>query len=209
MTQSALKTFLEETKPHRAERSLQALDDYIELIEHFNSSMNLVGQLDRQSIFDQLILDSLAPIAHREPRGSALDVGSGAGLPGIPLSILYPEVEVTLVEPRRKRATFLKIATHRLGLENTEIVPKRIENTNFSQQFDYVVAKALCPPSDWLHIAAPLVDTEGVVISLTRPDQKSELQTTARQFDLELLDTEPEPDLNRSDRAVFMFRRAH
>ena len=182
---------------------------YLDLLTHFNQSMNLIGPMDEADLVDQLVIDSVAAAAVCAPAGSILDVGTGAGLPGIPLKLLYPACPITLVEPRRKRATFLKIATTRLGLEGVDLQRERIENVA-SARYDYVISKAFQPPIEWLETASGWVSDEGVAVCMTRCAERGALEERAEDLGLQLVagcdDTRElgAPDVGES-RAIYVF----
>jgi 16S rRNA (guanine527-N7)-methyltransferase len=107
-------------------RALPLLNKYIEAIERFNPSLSLVGATERRELVIRHILDSLAPlgILRRLVRLTSLqaaDVGSGAGLPGIPLAIALPDCFFTLIERKTKRAEFLRNTLPVLGLPNAVV----------------------------------------------------------------------------------------
>src|SRR5690606_23507115 len=89
---------------------------YLALLLQFNQGSNLIGPMSPEAVVRELLVDSLAAAAAARPGGPILDVGTGAGLPGLPLKFVFPELPITLVEPRRKRATFLRIVATRLEL---------------------------------------------------------------------------------------------
>ena len=157
---------------------------YLELLQHFNGTMNLIGPLSEREVVDQLLIDSLTAAAVAEPAGAIMDVGAGAGLPGIPLACLYPDLSVTLVEPRRKRNTFLKIIQTRLELDDVELVHERLEDTP-GGPFDYVIAKAFQPPLEWIETASAWRSDDGVVVCMTRPGERAELEKKAAELGLE------------------------
>ncbi|QDG51252.1 16S rRNA (guanine(527)-N(7))-methyltransferase RsmG [Persicimonas caeni] len=158
---------------------------YLELLTHFNKVMNLIGPMSEGEVVDQLLIDSVAAAAVCAPQGPILDVGSGAGLPGVPLKLLYPDLPITLVEPRQKRTTFLKIVLNRLDLADTTIERKRIEEVERAE-FSYVISKAFQPPVQWLETASEWTADEGVVMCLTRPDERAALEAKAGELGLEL-----------------------
>lgn len=158
---------------------------YLELLTHFNKVMNLIGPLSEAQVVDQLLIDSVAAAAVCAPSGSILDVGSGAGLPGVPLKLLYPELPLTMVEPRQKRTTFLKIMLNRLDLTDTTIERARIEEVE-PAEYAYVISKAFQPPVQWLETASAWLADEGVAMCLTRPNERESLETKAGELALEL-----------------------
>ena len=101
--------------------------DYLDLLQKWNKAYNLTAVRERSSMLTQHLLDSLAIVPHLPP-GDLLDVGSGGGLPGIPLAILQPERSITLIDTVGKKVAFLKQAAMTLGLKNINAVSGRIEN---------------------------------------------------------------------------------
>lgn len=193
------------------DRAARRFATYVELLEQFNAKMNLIGPFDRPEIVRQLLIDSVAPAALVPPHGRVLDIGTGAGLPGIPLKILYPDVPITLVEPRKKRSMFQKIVKTRLHLDDVEIVRERIEDTDLGPH-DWVVSKAFRNPPDWARIATPLTTAGGHVVCLHASDTIAELDDTAVGLELVLagriLDVRDELDVAvPAGRAISVFQR--
>lgn len=126
---------------------LAAFDIYIELLAVWQRVYRLVGSADPIWVVDELILDSLlfAPLLPSTAT-RVLDLGSGAGIPGIPLKIVSPALRLILLEARRRRASFLATVVRELGLANTEVLPLRAEEA-FAQRpalrggFDVVVTR--------------------------------------------------------------------
>lgn len=101
--------------------------DYLDLLQKWNKAYNLTAVRERPAMLTQHLLDSLAIVPHLPP-GDLLDVGSGGGLPGIPLAILQPERSITLIDTVGKKVAFLKQAAMTLGLKNLTAVSDRIES---------------------------------------------------------------------------------
>ncbi len=104
------------------------VEAYLGLLEQWNRKVNLTGLRGREEIMRDLFAESFvaAPLL-AEQDGPLLDVGSGAGFPGLALKIYRPELTVYLLEPRRKRASFLETVRRRLGLQGVEVITKRLE----------------------------------------------------------------------------------
>mgnify|MGYP006303620547 CR=1 FL=1 len=186
----ALETFCNRNALPYDERRAARFEEYLDLLLKFNDSMNLIGPLDRREIVDTLLIDSLAAAAVRAPSGPILDVGTGAGLPGIPLKIAYPDCPATLVEPRKKRHTFLKIARQRLGLDEVTLERSRLEELDSTRagRFDYVISKAFRSPGEWVDLAAPWRADDGVVVCLTRPGEREAIARAAGEQGLEIVE---------------------
>lgn len=182
---------------------------YLDLLMQFNEAMNLIGPLSREAVVRELLLDSLVAAAARRPKGPILDVGTGAGLPGVPLKILFPDLAITLVEPRRKRSTFLKIVTHRLGLDDVIVARCRIEDLD-EDHFDFVCSKAFEAPTRWLRTAKPFLSPRGAVVCMARRQDCAELVEVAGELQLEPAGSAaPDPDDKSEEaRVVYAFESA-
>lgn len=108
---------------------LQLLTKFGLLVRDHAERLSLISRRDRSSLFTRHVLDSLNPLSlFDSPPASALDIGSGAGFPGIPLAVVWRTATITLVERREKKAAFLERAVRELGLKNTRVVPSRVED---------------------------------------------------------------------------------
>lgn len=110
-----------------SEAQVDKLLDYLDLLQKWNKAYNLTAVRERPAMLTQHLLDSLSIMPHLPP-GDLLDVGSGGGLPGIPLAILQPERSITLIDTVGKKVAFLKQAAMTLGLKNLSAVSDRIES---------------------------------------------------------------------------------
>ena len=143
----------------------EALLSYLALIEKWNQVYNLTAIRDPQRMIVEHVLDSLAIAPHVVP-DRVLDVGSGAGLPGIPLAIAQPAWRVTLLDSNHKRCTFLQQALIELGLRNAEVVCARIEGFRPGEPFDTVVSRAFSDTAHFARVALPLVAPGGVMLAM-------------------------------------------
>ena len=107
-------------------RVASALAEYVSLLQRWNRTHNLTGFRSTGDLLRLGIVDSLLPLELLPPGEAVVDVGSGAGFPAIPLAVVEPERRWILLEPRRKRASFLVEARHHLGLDNLEIRRERL-----------------------------------------------------------------------------------
>lgn len=132
--------------------------------------MNLTGLRTEQAIIREGFLRSLACRAAFEPTPSvkAIDVGSGAGFPGLVLKIAYPDIDMVLLEPRRKRATFLRSTIRRLGLIGVQCIQARVEelcgNPEHRGSYDAVFARAVGSVPDVARMVEPLLKPDGRLI---------------------------------------------
>lgn len=128
---------------------------YLALIRKWNRVHNLTAMREPEMILIRHLFDSLAILPHIA--GSRiLDVGSGAGLPGIPLALVRPEWHVALLESNHKKAVFLQQARIELKLKNVEIVAERVENFRPASGFDTVISRAFSDLADFVKLAGHL-----------------------------------------------------
>jgi len=163
----------------RHEESINRLFCYYTELVKWNRRMNLVSQASEQEIVESHFLDSLTLLPHlnREDNPELLDVGTGAGFPGLVLKAACPELILTLVEPRAKRVTFLRHIVRSLHLENVDIVEKRLE-PGLSGQLKpcaCITSRAVANISDFLELAAPFSTTHGSVICMKGPKAEEEI----------------------------------
>jgi len=149
--------------------------------------MGLISASDRGVLWDRHILDSLrAAEAFREEDGRCFDLGSGAGLPGIPLAIALPDRDLMLIESRRRGVAFLELAVDRLGLANVQVLPDRIESVvgevaaGRLSPADVATARALAPIARSWRLAAPLLRPGGRLVYFAG-EGLSDPETAARR----------------------------
>jgi len=157
-----------------------ALASFLNLLEQWNRVHNLTGIRDRAELIDRHVVESLA-LRPFVVGPAVADVGSGGGLPGIPLAIALPEAEFTLIESRRKRVSFLRHVATTLKLDNVSVAHARAEDVT-TGPFTTVLARAVAPPAELLAVAAPLVAPQGRLVLLTGEDKGREIAALAEDF---------------------------
>jgi len=155
------------------EETQRKLLDYLALIEKWNRVYNLTAVREAQKMASHHLLDCLAVIPHVRAR-SLVDVGSGAGLPGIPLALALPQTRVTLLDSNHKKATFLRQAVIELGLNNVEVVCARAESWQPPQPFEVVISRAFSDLPQFLAAAGHLCAADGVIAAMkgVYPDEE-------------------------------------
>ncbi|HEX4942798.1 MAG TPA: 16S rRNA (guanine(527)-N(7))-methyltransferase RsmG [Usitatibacteraceae bacterium] len=139
---------------------------YVRLIEKWNKVHNLTAVRDPGQMVALHILDSLSVLAHVAGARTLLDVGSGAGLPGIPLAIARPDLAVTLLDASHKKATFLRQAKAELALANVEVACERVEKWHPAAPFDIVVSRAFAELAEFVEQAGHLVARDGTMLAM-------------------------------------------
>ena len=162
----------------------EGLLGYLNLLHKWNRAYNLTAVRDMNSMVTRHVLDSLA-ILKWVKGPHLLDVGSGAGLPGIPLALALPELHVVLLDSNGKKIRFLQEVKRVLSLDNVDIVQTRVENYHPSHGFDTVTSRAfsnLEQMIDWTH---HLIAANGIWLAMKgrRPD--AELATIHRPYTVE------------------------
>jgi len=139
---------------------------YADLLATVGIERGLVGPREQDRVWDRHVLNSaaMAPLLPRT--GSVLDVGSGAGLPGIPLALARPDLTVVLLEPLLRRATFLQEVVAELGLANVRVRRARAEEVVGDERADAVVSRAVAPLPRLLSWCLPLTTPGGTVLAM-------------------------------------------
>jgi 16S rRNA (guanine527-N7)-methyltransferase len=123
--------------------------NFLELLEKWNKTYNLTAVRDPEQMVPRHLLDSLSVLPYLQgPR--VLDIGTGAGLPGIPLALAQPDMEFTLLDSNAKKTRFATQALHELGLKNVVVVQERVEKFHPAQKFDTLIARAFASIPDML-----------------------------------------------------------
>jgi 16S rRNA (guanine527-N7)-methyltransferase len=143
-----------------------ALARYIALLERWNRVHNLTAIRGAEGLIDRHLIESLA-VAPLLAGTRVADVGSGAGLPGIPLAIHEPAKAFTLIESRAKRAGFLRHVIGELGLANATVSHGRVEDLRSAEAFDTVLARAVAPLDELLVLTRHLTAAGSVLVVLT------------------------------------------
>ncbi|EIN00193.1 16S rRNA methyltransferase GidB [Paraburkholderia hospita] len=156
--------------------------DYVALLAKWNAVYNLTAIRDPRQMLIQHILDSLSIVPHLATLGPAtvLDVGSGGGLPGIVLAIVFPEWSITVNDIVQKKSAFQSQAKAELGLGNLSVVTGRVENlrpgAEVPGKFDVIVSRAFAELADFVTLARHLVADDGAIWAMkgVRPDGEIE-----------------------------------
>jgi 16S rRNA (guanine527-N7)-methyltransferase len=148
---------------------------YLELLERWNATYNLTAVRDTEAMVARHLLDSLAilPYVHA---AALVDLGSGAGLPGVPLAIARPELAVTLVEANGKKARFLREVVRSLALAHVVVLEQRAERVPAAGPFPIAVARALAALPALVRLAAPWLARDGELLAMKGPGHDGELR---------------------------------
>lgn len=182
---------LQELEKYASEWRLSAfqqeqLSKYVLLLEDWGRRINLFSKNDHDKLVSRHIYDSLQIIWHKlvSHNSIVLDIGTGAGFPGIPVKILYPSINLTLLDSVRKKALFLQEAAEQLSLTNLNIVCARAEEYLIikTEKYDSIMTRAVAELTvlwKWCH---KVLDTDGKLIALKGGDLTKELNELVKNY---------------------------
>lgn len=169
-------------------RAAEQLGAYLALLLAMNEQMNLTAITEPAEAWSRHVLDALSLVPHvaSAPAGARLlDVGSGGGVPGVPIAIARPDLRVTLLDATEKKVGFLRAATEALGLENVDAVCGRAETLargELAGAFDVVTARAVGKVSTLLSWTAPFAKPGGLLLLIKGERAETELAEARREL---------------------------
>lgn len=188
------------------EAAVAQLLAYVGLLQRWNAAYNLSAVRDPAEMVTRHLLDSLAIAAY--VRGATLaDLGSGAGLPGLPLAIAAPARQVTLVDSNGKKARFLRAAVRELGLGNVRVIEDRVEAVTGT--FHCITARAFTSLAEMLTQGGALLAADGVWLALKGRFPQDELEAVPAGFRVEAVVPLAVPGLDAERHVVVVKRHAN
>jgi 16S rRNA (guanine527-N7)-methyltransferase len=202
LTEQALRAGAAELGVALNDEAIAKLVHYLELLARWNRVFNLTAIDDTADRVTLHLLDSLAVIPHL-PAGSMVDVGSGAGLPGIPVAIACRERSVTLLDSSRKKGAFLQQAISELGLHGTRVETARAENYRPQEGFAVVISRAFAKLGIFVSVAKHLCAAGGRLVAMKGAHPTDEL-TNLPAAAIEKVVSLAIPGLNAQRHLVFI-----
>lgn len=184
-----LRQGLTQLKIPHDEQAITRLARYCDELLKWSRKINLVAKADLVETIEKHFLDSLTllPIIAKLPEKILLDIGSGAGFPGLALAAHSPELQVTLVEPRDKRVSFLRHVIRTLGLKNVEVLCGRVEKESnmvagVALTMPIVTSRAFTALGEFLDFTGPISPAGGTVICMKGPKAEEEIALWQQEY---------------------------
>lgn len=153
---------------------VDALMDYLALLQKWNKAYNLTAIKDPKQMVIYHVLDSLAIVPYITGQ-TVLDVGTGAGMPGVMLAILCPDKHITLLDSNGKKTRFLQHLKREMGLNNISIINERVEAVPAQPPFDCITSRAFASLTDMVALTRHLLAPSGVIVAMKGPKAKQEI----------------------------------
>lgn len=196
-------------------KMIKQFEIYVNLLIEWNKKINLTAILDPEEIVIKHFLDSLLAInAYEIPENaSVIDVGTGAGFPGVPLKIIRPDINLTLLDSLNKRLIFLKNLSSYLNID-TNLIHARAEDASkdikYRENFDIVVSRAVAPLNVLLEYCVPFAKLSGVFLALK--GSKSELELEAAKnaqkcLNVKIVESRRFSLIDENDRNIIVFKK--
>jgi len=176
---------------------------YVALLHKWNRVYNLTAVREIERMVSHHLIDSLAILPYVDGT-NVLDVGTGAGLPGIPLAIARPHLSVTLLDSIQKKTAFLQQAIGELGLKNASVVCNRVELWKPPQRFDVIVSRAFAELADFVNQSAHLLAPGGVFLAMKGVHPVDEIKRLPAGFILQKVVRLDVPGLGAERHLVFI-----
>lgn len=164
------------------EKQQEQLVELVELLNKWNKAYNLTSVRDPHDMLVKHIMDSIVVSPHLQGQ-RLIDVGTGPGLPGLPLAILNPDKQFVLLDSLGKRLRFIRQAVLALGLKNVEFVQSRVEEYNPEQKFDIVLSRAFASLQDMLFWCKHLPNENGHFLALKGVFPTQEVAALDKEFE--------------------------
>ena len=167
---------------------IAALEKYEKLLIEWNARVNLTAIQDPEKIRIKHFLDSLSctKVLKDTPINQVIDIGTGAGFPGLPLKILYPSMALTLVDSIGKKVGFCRFVVEQLGLDGVEVIHERAEtlgqNTKLRETYDWSIARAVAAMPVLAEYLLPLVKIGGRMLAMKGESALAEAHTAEKAF---------------------------
>ena len=203
-----MKENLKELNIDLTDLQLEQFYNYMSILIEWNKFMNLTGITDPEEVITKHFIDSLTVLDKIDKNASIIDVGTGAGFPGIPVKIAFPETKVVLLDSLNKRIKFLNEVIEKLELKDIETIHGRAEecgrNKSYREKYDIAIARAVAPLNVLLEYLMPFVKVNGKCLCMKGSSSEEEIKNSKNAVKVlggEIIKTEefyiPNTDIKR------------
>ena len=194
------------------DKMIEQLNTYAEYLKEYNEKINLTAITEYEEVLDKHFYDSLL-LVDRKLEGSLVDVGTGAGFPGVVLKIVIPDLKVFLIEPIQKRCVFLNSLIEKLGLKDIEVINTRGEDYSLIHRegYDYVTARAVSNLNNLIEVCGAMVKENGYFICLRGKDGRQEIKDANKAIEImgfEIKSIKDECLFDGSNRVISYFKKS-
>lgn len=172
------------------DKQKEQLDKYYKLVLHWNEKINLTSIIKEEDFYKKHFYDSISTSFYFNFNNikNICDVGSGAGFPSIPLKIVYPHLQVTIIDSLKKRINFLQLLSKELGIEKCKFIHMRAEQAGqdeeYREKYDLVTARAVARLNILAELCLPLVKVGGYFLSLKSQKADEEVEEAKKAFQM-------------------------
>ena len=203
-----MKENLKELNVDLTDLQLEQFYNYMSILIEWNKFMNLTGITDPEEVITKHFIDSLTVLDKIDKNATIIDVGTGAGFPGIPVKIAFPETKVVLLDSLNKRIKFLNEVIEKLELKDIETIHGRAEecgrNKSYREKYDIAIARAVAPLNVLLEYLMPFVKVNGKCLCMKGSSSEEEIKNSKNAVKVlggEIIKTEefyiPNTDIKR------------
>ncbi len=183
----SVKSWCSENNILITQQQIEQFEKYASLLQQWNEKMNLTAITDDEGIAVKHFIDSISLLKYYDVKGRVIDIGTGAGFPGVPLKIMRPDIELTLLDSLNKRLVFLDEVCRQIGI-SAELVHSRAEEGSrkpeYREKFDLAVSRAVANLPALCEYCLPYVKGGGAFISLKGPDAENEIEAAEKAFNI-------------------------
>lgn len=186
--ENSFKSFLEKIEIELDEKQIEQFYDYMQRLLKWNEKINLTAITQPQEIIIKHFVDSLTISKYIKENTKIIDVGTGAGFPGIPLKIYRNDIEVILLDSLNKRINFLNDVINKMGLDKISAIHGRAEefghNKEYREKFDIATSRAVANMATLSEYLIPFVKVNGMVVAMKGSDVKQEIDESKRAINV-------------------------
>ena len=183
-----MKEYGKEIQIKFTEEQLQKFYEYMNMLIEWNKKINLTAIIEPKEIILKHFIDSLTILKYVNDNEKMLDVGTGAGFPGIPIKIMNEKIEITLLDSLNKRINFLNEVINKLKLKNISAIHSRIEdygkNNKYREKYDIVTSRAVANLATLSEYMLPMLKIKGKSICMKGSDIKEEVKNSKRAINI-------------------------